>query len=223
MGRQSNIELLRITAILGVIILHYNNAGMGGGFAYSQHGSLNYYILFLFESFAICAVNVFFMISGYFMTVSYKRSIRKPIQLIIQVIVFQLVGLIIKYLFFGGSISARAIISRLLPANYFVILYCVIYFFSPYINRLFDILTYKDVIEDLVKKKPNDPAIKKGAAMKKQQSDGQIEVTILYLDANNEPVWGKDENNMYGCRIITKQLDTELLNMFGDKDIIIFE
>ena len=29
--RQSNIELLRILAIMGVIVLHYNNAEMGGG------------------------------------------------------------------------------------------------------------------------------------------------------------------------------------------------
>ncbi len=30
-GRESNIELLRIVSIMGVIILHYNNAGIGGG------------------------------------------------------------------------------------------------------------------------------------------------------------------------------------------------
>ena len=29
-NRQSNIELLRIFAALSVIILHYNNAGIGG-------------------------------------------------------------------------------------------------------------------------------------------------------------------------------------------------
>lgn len=29
--RQSNIELLRILAIMGVIVLHYNNPIIGGG------------------------------------------------------------------------------------------------------------------------------------------------------------------------------------------------
>lgn len=29
--RQSNIELLRILSMLGVIILHYNNKTIGGG------------------------------------------------------------------------------------------------------------------------------------------------------------------------------------------------
>ena len=31
-GRESNIELLRILAMLGVIILHYNNPSIGGGY-----------------------------------------------------------------------------------------------------------------------------------------------------------------------------------------------
>lgn len=30
--RQSNIELLRVLAIMGVIVLHYNNPVMGGGY-----------------------------------------------------------------------------------------------------------------------------------------------------------------------------------------------
>lgn len=30
--RQSNIELLRVLAIMGVIVLHYNNPVMGGYF-----------------------------------------------------------------------------------------------------------------------------------------------------------------------------------------------
>lgn len=29
--RNSNIELLRIMSMIGVIILHYNNPGIGGG------------------------------------------------------------------------------------------------------------------------------------------------------------------------------------------------
>ena len=30
--RQSNIELLRVFAALGVVLLHYNNSNIGGGF-----------------------------------------------------------------------------------------------------------------------------------------------------------------------------------------------
>ena len=34
--RQSNIELLRIMTMCGVIVLHYNNATIGEGLAYAQ-------------------------------------------------------------------------------------------------------------------------------------------------------------------------------------------
>ena len=39
-NRQSNVELLRILAICGVILLHFNGYG---GFAYAQPESLNYW------------------------------------------------------------------------------------------------------------------------------------------------------------------------------------
>ena len=59
--RQSNIELLRIFLMLGVIILHYN----GVGALYSAHG-INYLIVIGLESLCICAVDLFMLISGYF-------------------------------------------------------------------------------------------------------------------------------------------------------------
>ncbi len=39
--RDSNIELLRIIATMGVIVLHYINAGVGGGLKYAVNGSKN--------------------------------------------------------------------------------------------------------------------------------------------------------------------------------------
>ena len=44
-GRESNVELLRIFSMLGVIILHYNNESMGGGLKFVSFGSTNYWIL----------------------------------------------------------------------------------------------------------------------------------------------------------------------------------
>ena len=70
--RQSNIELLRIFAAFGVIILHYNNAGIGGGFAAVADGSLNQFIMMTLEMMVICAVNLYVLISGYFMRDSYN-------------------------------------------------------------------------------------------------------------------------------------------------------
>lgn len=79
--RESNIELLRILAMLGVIILHYNNPSIGGGVSFVKHGSLNYWFLNIVESIFVCAVNLFMIISAfmiiseYFMASSNKRDL----------------------------------------------------------------------------------------------------------------------------------------------------
>ena len=63
--RQTNIELLRIISMLGIIVLHYNNSDMGGGFLYAT--GLNRAILMFLESIFICGVNLYVLISGYFL------------------------------------------------------------------------------------------------------------------------------------------------------------
>ena len=74
-GRESNIELLRVLAMLGVILHHYNNPSIGGGLSFVKNGSLNYWILNIVESIFICAVNLFMVISAYFMASSNKRDL----------------------------------------------------------------------------------------------------------------------------------------------------
>lgn len=90
-------------------------------------------------------------------------------------------------------------------------------------SESFNLLTYAQVVQELVRNKPNEPTVCKGAALKKEISPGCIEITILYLDANNEPVWGDDPKHPYGCVKKTKQIDSELSAMFDGKDMIIFE
>lgn len=63
--RESNIEILRIAVILGVIILHYNGEN-GGGLEYIYPNSLNEIILVALESIFICAVDLFILITGCF-------------------------------------------------------------------------------------------------------------------------------------------------------------
>lgn len=134
--RESNIELLRILAMLGVIILHYNNPSIGGGLSFVKYGSLNYWFLNVVESIFICAVNLFMIISAYFMASSNKRDLWKPIQLLVQVVMFS----VIKYSLLSivnSSFNIHGFIASFLPINYFVILYIVVFIISPYINVVF--------------------------------------------------------------------------------------
>ncbi len=149
-NRQSNIELLRIIAIVGVIILHYSNPNVGGGLRFAVPGSFNYLILCFLNAISICAVDLFYMISGYFMASSYKREIRKPLELIIQLIVFNILTLSVTSPLWGTPLTLRAFLKCFIPNNYFVIFYCVIYILSPYVNKLLDSLSFKTALRLMI-------------------------------------------------------------------------
>lgn len=134
--RKTNIELLRILAIMGVIVLHYNNRDIGRALEYVIPNSLNYYLLVFLEAVSICSVDLFFIISGYFMANSNRRSIRKPIELIVQVIVYSVAGYCLGIVMTHKALSVTELLFHFIPANYFVIFYSILYFLSPFVNKM---------------------------------------------------------------------------------------
>ncbi len=139
--RESNIELLRIVCILGVILLHYNSSDVGGGFTSTDKDSIQYISLMTIESICAVAVNVFILITGYFSITTQKRGIVKPIELILQVIIFQVTRYFLKIIIDNGvGFSLKKLVVSLLPVNYFVILYCVLYIMSPLLNKVLNVL-----------------------------------------------------------------------------------
>ncbi len=143
-GRQSNIEMLRIIAIFGVIILHYHNPKIGGGMIYAESGTINNYIMHYLQAIFCCVVDLFMLISGYFLCDSFKRDIWKPISLLVQVMIFQfgayLVGIIIE----GAFFSWKSFLGSFIPSNYFVILYCTVFIVSPFLNVLLEHLDQRN-------------------------------------------------------------------------------
>lgn len=143
--RQSNIELLRILAIIGVVVLHYNNPAIGGGMKYAEQGSINFYTLYFLESMFVCGVDLFMLISGYFMCNAKKVNLWKPIELIIQVAVFKEAVYLLRVVMHSTPFSIKSVFTSFIPANYFVILYCCVFMLSPYINRLIGGLSQKNL------------------------------------------------------------------------------
>ncbi len=88
--RNSSIELLRIITMLGVVILHYNYPDSGGGLKFVEQSSINQYYLYFTENMFVCAVNLFIMISAYFLSFTEKRKFTKVTGLIFQVIIFNI-------------------------------------------------------------------------------------------------------------------------------------
>lgn len=134
--RSVGIDLLKLFAIFGVVVLHYNNRGIGKAFAYAPLFSNKSYALYFLQSVFICAVNVFVLISGYLMANSTKVNIKKPVRLLVQVVVFREMIYIIKTLCHGKVLTGPLLWRFLLPQSWFAVLYVVLYFLSPFINRL---------------------------------------------------------------------------------------
>ena len=148
--RSTNIELLRILTMIGIIILHYNNPAIGGGLTYVNPGSVNFYLLYTLESLFICAVNLFILISGYFMYRTNRRTIIKPIQLLVQVILFSIVLYSLKVSVGQIELTAGGVIRNFIPSNWFVILYSTLYFISPYFNLILSKMNGKQIKQMLV-------------------------------------------------------------------------
>ena len=77
--RNSTLELLRVLSMIGVLGLHYMNKSIGGGL----NATLPYNVVLthFLESICITSVNVFILISGYFMIYQKTTGLRKAIDL----------------------------------------------------------------------------------------------------------------------------------------------
>ena len=72
-GRNGKIELLRVISMVQILILHYLLLG-GVLDKLSIKDGVKYYIAWLLEAFSYVAVNVFVIISGYYL--SQKKEIK---------------------------------------------------------------------------------------------------------------------------------------------------
>lgn len=136
--RNSSIELLRIIAACMVVVLHYNGRALGVSTGLSQH------ILALLESVSVCAVDLFIIISGYFLCKTQKRTCGKPIFLLLILCIIVSTSYVVKSYVTGGGISWVTLIHSMIPPkNYFVLLYITLYIISPYINLVMNKLTDK--------------------------------------------------------------------------------
>lgn len=140
--RDSNFELLRIVAIFMVLILHYFNGGMGGAFNNVKSGTLNYYFMYFIESLSIIAVNLFVLISGYFMCTKKETKISKVLNLILLTSFYSVVFYILSIFLGSSNFSLRELVYSMIPFTYgskwFISTYVVLSLISPYLNVIFE-------------------------------------------------------------------------------------
>lgn len=99
----------------------------------------------MFEIICICAVDVYLIISGYYLCKNEKRSIWKVIDLLLLTVIFTELKYVLICLINKESLVIGTILKKLVPSNYFIIRYSTLYLMSPLINKAFDTRDNKEL------------------------------------------------------------------------------
>lgn len=142
--RMSNFELLRIFSILLIISFHYVYKG---NFVFEAL-TVNKMIVNYFTMFGEIGVNLFILISGYFMIHSNKIKTKKIVLLLIEVLFYNLLSLLIvshfEWRIFISMLSFKDFFPTIYGTYWFTTAYILLIIISPYINRLIKNLSFKE-------------------------------------------------------------------------------
>jgi len=150
--RQSGIELLRIIAMLQIIYLHVYQYGQLGKTA-NACGDIDGFVVNFVWSLSRAPVDVFIMISGYFMVTSnfdIKKTLKRGGNVYGAMYFYSVIIAVIFLLFNPSKLSAVAVVSAVMPffskTWYFLCNYLIILLLSPFINKMLVSLTKKQYL-----------------------------------------------------------------------------
>lgn len=147
--RQSNMELLRILAMLMVLFLHANYLSLGGVTPNDIHYSpVNAFIKATLEQLCIVSVNVFVLISGWF---GIKPSHKGALSLLYQVFFFSAI-ITLAVLLIGLPIPLKQALKPFYFGKtfWFVPAYLILYALSPVLNSFIDNASAKQHLSVLI-------------------------------------------------------------------------
>ncbi|MCQ2485851.1 MAG: acyltransferase [Clostridia bacterium] len=143
LNRHTGLEMLRIIAMLMIITLHFFSHGLKGAVS----GDANIFLFRTVYAFAFASVNIFFMITGYFMVNSCFKLSRIANVWIETVFYSLLIGIV---LFCQHSISIVSLIQSFFPyttnSYWFISNYLLLLFISPFLNKLIQSVNKKSFI-----------------------------------------------------------------------------
>lgn len=150
--RQSGIELLRIIAIFQIIFLHVCDYGKMHSASLSA-GDLDGFLVEFVWSFCRAPVDIFIMITGYFMITSQFdiKKTTKRAGTTYGAMIFYSVAISLAYFILNpDKVSAVSIAKTIFPLTsktwYFLSNYIIILLISPFINKMLTTLTKKQYL-----------------------------------------------------------------------------
>lgn len=145
--RKSNIEIVRIIAMLLIVMSHYS---LYSGFNWENINGITVNKIFIntFFEFGTLGVSLFIIISGYFYDKN-KINVYKIIRLILQIFLFSIIGLIIGTVICDSNLNMKNIIKSVMPTTFglywFATCYILIYLFSPFLKMVIDKFSKRDL------------------------------------------------------------------------------
>ncbi len=144
-SRNSTLEILRIISMIMVIGLHYMNKTIGGGLNTAL--KVNIISSHIFESICITSVNVFVLISGYFMLSAKTTGLRKAVDLYLVMLFYNLSCFGIATAMGQYTFSVQELFFAFFPffigLRWFLETYIILLIIAPFINKLLDCLNKK--------------------------------------------------------------------------------
>ena len=144
--RMSNLEILRIICMLFIVLCHVGHSKI-----VLDTINCNQILYKLVCGNSAITLNLFIMITGYFLINSEKVKIDKIIKLWLQLFLYS-VGIYIIFVIFNiYDFSIKSLIECCLPISFnqwwFASTYFVLYIFHPYINKFLKSLSKKEYKE----------------------------------------------------------------------------
>lgn len=141
--RSSNIELLRIISMLAIIAHHYVvNSGIQEHFTYGSFPGASMLFLQLWGMWGKTAINVFVLISGYFMCTSaltWKRFLKVYLEVKFYLLLGYFCFVLSGYTAFHGKQFLRTLFSTFTNVNSgFTSSFLWFYLFIPFYNAVID-------------------------------------------------------------------------------------
>ena len=151
-NRLSNFELLRILAMVMIVAHHFS---VHGGFDFSTDTiSVNRLWIQFIQIGGKIGVNVFVLISGYFLVSAKLPKISKTLKLWLQVFTYSIVLFAVFTLAGIQPFGIKAFIQHIFPILYgqwwFASSYFILYLAAPYLNILLNALTRSSYTKMLI-------------------------------------------------------------------------
>lgn len=142
--RNYGIDLLKVISMFFVVILHV--LGRGGILdSYSQENA-SFWVAWLLEIAAYCAVNCFAMATGYLMA-DHSFRYRKIVPMWLTVQFYSVIIAVVSHQFYSADISRLAWLSYFFPVTashyWYFTAYFGLFFFIPFANRLIEAMSRK--------------------------------------------------------------------------------